>query len=140
VLIDYAHNPEGLTGLMNVARRLRAPGRLALLLGQAGNRETADIERLAETAARFHPDFVVVKETEAYMRGRAPGEVPRIIHAALVAAGVPGTSIEICTSELDSVRRVLEWSNRGDVLVLPVHDRRVRSEAIALVTGGAAPG
>ena len=89
VLIDYAHNPEGLSGLMSVAVHLRRTGRLALLLGQAGNRATADIERLAVTAARFQPDFVVIKEIEAYLRGRAPGEVPAIIRAALLRAGLP---------------------------------------------------
>ena len=94
VLIDYAHNPEGLSGLMNVAARLRRTGRIALLLGQAGNRETADIERLAATAARFQPDFVVIKETEAYLRGRAPGEVPAILRAALVRAGMPESALE----------------------------------------------
>ena len=100
VLIDYAHNPDGLRGLMNVATRLRRTGRIALLLGQAGNRSNADIEELAATAARFRPDFVVVKETESYMRGRAPGEVPAILRAALLRAGLLETAIEVHLSEL----------------------------------------
>ena len=65
VLVDYAHNPDGLHGLMEVAARLRRTGRLVLLLGQAGNRANADIEQLAAIAAAFHPDFIVVKEVEA---------------------------------------------------------------------------
>jgi cyanophycin synthetase len=133
VLIDYAHNPEGLSGLMTVAARLRRTGRLAVLLGQAGNRGTADIERLAATAARFQPDFVVVKETEAYLRGRAPGEIPAIIRAALLHAGVPESAIEVSLSELEAVTRALAWSRSGDVLVMPVHDRAVRAQAIALI-------
>src|SRR6185369_515871 len=76
VLIDYAHNPEGLRGLLEVATRLRRTGRIALMLGQAGNRPTADITALADTAARFRPDFIVIKEIESMLRGRAPGEVP----------------------------------------------------------------
>jgi UDP-N-acetylmuramyl tripeptide synthase len=134
VLIDYAHNPEGLAGLMNVAARLRRTGRIALLLGQAGNRANADIERLAATAASFRPDFVVIKETGAYLRGRAPGEVPAILRAALVQAGLPESALEVCPSELAAVRRVLEWSRSGDVLVMPVHDRMVRAEALALIS------
>ncbi len=133
VLIDYAHNPEGLSGLMSVAARLPRTGRLAVLLGQAGNRENADIERLAATAASFQPDLVVIKEIEAYLRGRAPGETPALIREALVHAGVADAALEMCSSEIDAVRRVLEWARPGDVLVMPVHDRGVRAEAIALV-------
>ncbi len=133
VLIDYAHNPDGLRGLMNVAARLRRTGRIALLLGQAGNRSNADIEELAATAARFRPDFVVVKETESFMRGRAPGEVPAILRGALVRAGVLETSLEVHLSELGAVKRVLGWARPGDVLVMPVHDRGVREEVLALL-------
>ena len=133
VLIDYAHNPEGLSGLMTVAARLPRTGRLAVLLGQAGNRENADIERLAATAASFQPDLVVIKEIESYLRGRAPGETPALIRAALLHAGVADAALEMCSSEIGAVRRVLEWARPGDVLVMPVHDRLVRAEAIALV-------
>ena len=140
VLIDYAHNPEGLSGLMTVAARLPRTGRLAVLLGQAGNRENADIERLAATAARFQPDLVVIKEIEAYLRGRAPGETPALIREALLHAGVPDAALEMCSSEIGAVRRVLEWARPGDVLVMPVHDRLVRAEAIALVAQSNAGG
>jgi cyanophycin synthetase len=133
VLIDYAHNPEGLNGLMTVAARLPRKGRLAVLLGQAGNREDADIELLAATAARFHPDLVVIKEIETYLRGRALGETPALIKAALLRAGVPEAALEICSSEIGAVTRVLEWAQAGDLLVMPLHQRLVRAEAIALV-------
>jgi UDP-N-acetylmuramyl tripeptide synthase len=136
VLIDYAHNPDGMRGLMNVAVRLRRTGRIALLLGQAGNRANADIEELAATAARFKPDFVVVKETESYMRGRAPGEVPAILRSALLRAGLLETSLEVHLSELGAVKRALNWARPGDVLVLPVHDRSVREEVVALLRQG----
>ena len=133
ILIDYAHNPDGLRGLMNVATRLRRTGRVALLLGQAGNRSNADIEELAATAARFRPDFVIVKETESYMRGRAPGEVPAILRGALLRTGLLAPSIEVHPSELGAVKRVLEWARPGDVLVMPVHDRGVRDQVLALL-------
>jgi cyanophycin synthetase len=133
VLIDYAHNPDGLRGLLNVATRLRRTGRIALLLGQAGNRSNADIEELAATAARFRPDLVVVKETESYMRGRAPGEVPAILRAGLLRAGTLESAIEVHLSELGAVQRALAWARPGDVLVMPVHDRAVRDELLVLL-------
>jgi hypothetical protein len=40
----------------------------------------------------------------------------------------------VCLSELGAVKRVLDWSRPGDVLVMPVHDRVVRAETIALIS------
>src|SRR5262249_34117222 len=78
VIVDYAHNADGLRGLLRVAEHLRrGEGRLGLLLGHAGNRRDAEIEELARVAAEFHPNLVVVKENEGFLRGRAQGEVPR---------------------------------------------------------------
>ena len=61
VLVDYAHNPDGLRGFLTVAARLRrGAGRLGMLLGHAGNRTDADIEELARVASDFKPDIIVV--------------------------------------------------------------------------------
>ena len=136
VLIDYAHNPDGLNGLMTVAARLPRTGRLAVILGQAGNRKDADIELLAAAAARFAPDLVVIKEIESYLRGRAPGETPALIRTALLKAGIVEAKLEMFPTEIGAVRGVLEWARPGDVLVMPVHDRKVRAEVIALMARG----
>ncbi|MEW5301456.1 MAG: hypothetical protein WDW36_004316 [Sanguina aurantia] len=60
VFVDYAHNPEGLRGLLGVATRTQNSGRLGLILGQAGNREDADIRELAAVASIiiFEPHLV----------------------------------------------------------------------------------
>jgi cyanophycin synthetase len=136
VLLDYAHNPEGLRGLLNVAEDLRGgTGRLGLLLGHAGNRQDTEIEELARAAAQFRPAFVVVKENEAQLRGRAPGEVPRIIRAALLRAGLPEAALAVRMSETEAVRCALEWAQPGDVLALPVHSPAARTEVLALLQG-----
>ena len=133
MLMDYAHNPDGLRGLLEVARHLRASGRLALVLGQAGNRQVGDIEQLAATAAEARPDLIVIKETEGFLRGRAPGEVPAILRAALLGSGYPESALPMRLSEVDAVRAALGWARAGDVLALPVHARVARNEVISLI-------
>ncbi len=133
MLMDYAHNPDGLRGLLEVARHLRASGRLALVLGQAGNRQVGDIEQLAATAAEARPDLIVIKETEGFLRGRAPGEVPAILRAALLGGGYPESALPMRLSEVDAVRAALGWARAGDVLALPVHARVARNEVISLI-------
>ena len=135
ILVDYAHNPEGLRGLLSVAQHLRGErGRLGLLLGHAGNRQDAELEALAAAAAEFRPALVVVKENEAHLRGRAPGEVPRLIHAALLRAGIAASALQMRMSELDAVHAALAWARCGDVLALPVHSAAARAAVVALLS------
>jgi UDP-N-acetylmuramyl tripeptide synthase len=136
ILVDYAHNPEGMRGFLRVADHLRTgTGRLALLLGHAGNRQDADIQELARVAAAFRPDLVVVKENETQLRGRAPGEIPRIIRAELLRLGLPESAVPVEDSELDAVRVALDWARPGDVLALPVHSAGARAAVVAMLDG-----
>jgi len=134
ILVDYAHNPEGLRGLLEVAEHLRgANGRLGLLLGHAGNRQDAELEALAVVAAKFHPALIVVKENEGHLRGRAPGEVPQLINAALLRAGMQHSVLQMRMSEIDAVHAALAWARPGDVLALPVHAAAARAAVVALL-------
>jgi UDP-N-acetylmuramyl tripeptide synthase len=133
LIVDFAHNPAALAGLADFAQRLRGSGRLALLLGQAGNREDADIDRLAAVAAAARPDLVVVKELGSYLRGRGSGEVPALLRRALGRAGVAQSTIADAPDEDRAVRTALSWARAGDVLVLPLHSRDGRGHALALL-------
>jgi UDP-N-acetylmuramyl tripeptide synthase len=131
-LTDYAHNPEGISGLLTVARSL-SPKRLLLLLGQAGNRGDDAIRALAAAALAFRPDHVVLKDLEGYLRGRAPGEVPGILADELRRLGLPNERMECVLPEVDAARTVLARARDGDVLVLPVHGVAARAEVAALL-------
>jgi cyanophycin synthetase len=133
VLIDYAHNPDGLRGFLSVATQLRGKGRLALLLGHAGNRQDADIAELARAAAEFNPDLIVVKEDEAHLRGRAPGEIPRIIRDELLRLGLQESALPVRDNELDAARYALEWARPGDVLALPLHSPSARAAVVSIL-------
>ncbi|MBL8515203.1 MAG: Mur ligase, partial [Betaproteobacteria bacterium] len=124
VVMDYAHNPDGLQRLLRVCASLRAgDGRLLLLLGQAGNRTDTDIRDLARVAASFAPERVVIKELPEMLRGRAPGEVPGLLYAALTDAGISAARIERIDGEVDAALHLLNSARSGDVVVLPVHQK-----------------
>jgi cyanophycin synthetase len=112
VLIDYAHNPDGLARLLAVARALPHK-RLLLLLGQAGNRS---------------------EELPNMLRGRAPGEVPALLRRALIDAGLAETQLPLGGDEIASALMLLQTARPDDVLILPLHSAVGRSE-IALRIG-----
>jgi len=136
VLIDYAHNPDGLANLLQVARQLQ-PRRLGLLLGQAGIRDDAAIAELARTAAGFAPDVVVIKELPGMLRGRTLGEIPALLRMALSVSGYDTTRVVDQADELIAARVLLAWGEPGDVIVLPIHTDAVRA-AVALELAPAA--
>jgi cyanophycin synthetase len=140
VLIDYAHNPDGLRGFLSVANQLRSStSRLGLLLGHAGNRKDADIAELARVAAGFKPELVVVKEDEAHLRGRAPGEIPRIIRDELLRLGLAESALPVRDTELEAARFALQWAQPGDVLALPLHSPSARTAVVSMLERGEPP-
>jgi len=136
LLLDYAHNPHGLTALLGVARgRMGAGGRLLLLLGQAGDRDDAAIRALARAAWAANPDRVILREIAGYSRGRPPGQVPEILARELERLGARPDELHTELDELDAVREALLWARSGDLLVLPIHAPASREQILDLVAG-----
>ncbi|MFL6194142.1 MAG: Mur ligase family protein [Thermoanaerobaculia bacterium] len=123
ILLDYAHNPDGLKAMLEVAGSLPA-GRRLMVIGQAGDRDEAAIRELARVAAEFPADLFIVKDLPEMLRGRLPGEVPEILEDELRRLGVPAERLERADSEIAAVRRALDWARPGDLLVLLVHTQR----------------
>ncbi|WP_240600280.1 glutamate ligase domain-containing protein [Solilutibacter silvestris] len=134
VLLDYAHNADGLHGLLQVAQGLRRDGRLALILGHAGNRTDGELRALADVAAAAKPDRVWLKDIGGdYLRGRAPGDVAAFLREALLAAGMHTDTLPVCLDEAAATHQALAWAKAGDLLVLPVHEPVRRDVVVALL-------
>jgi cyanophycin synthetase len=133
VWIDYAHNPHGLAALLDAAAGARGNGRLGLLLGQAGDRDDDAVRALGRAAWAAHPDHVVLKDLDGYLRGREPREVPAILRRELIAAGARDDQLDLALDETDGVHRLLAWARPGDLLVMPVHALDARERAITIV-------
>ena len=63
------------------------------MLGQAGNRTDADIRMLATVSIDFAPAYIVIKETEGLLRGRALGERGSILREEVLARGMAAAAI-----------------------------------------------
>jgi cyanophycin synthetase len=131
IVMDYAHNPDGMAALCATAGALPARRRL-LLLGQAGNRDDAQLRALGAAAWRATAfDRVIIKDMHDMLRGRPPGEIPARLREGVLGAGAPASVITDAPSEVAGVRAALEWAGAGDLLVLGVHVSR--AEVLALM-------
>jgi cyanophycin synthetase len=129
IVVDYAHNPHGMAALAATLDGLPSERRL-VMLGQAGDRDDAAIRELARAALALRPDRVLVKEMDAYLRGRAPGEVPALMADELRRAGLPEGAISTPGTEIPAVREALLWARPGDLLVLTLHQERRRVQEL----------
>lgn len=123
LFVDFAHNPHGLTALLEMAQALPAARRL-VVIGQAGDRDDHAIRELARTAWLGRPDRVLVKEMPAYLRGRPAGEVTGMLLAELRSLGAREDQLDLAVGELQAARQALAWARDGDLVLLTVHADR----------------
>ncbi len=140
ILVDFAHNPEGVRAAMQLgcALRARTPGAsLTVITGSAGDRRDEDIRDIVRELLAARPDRVLVRELEKYLRGRAPGEVPETFRRTLVQQGLPEERFARVASEVEGLERALAYAVPGDVIALLVHvDHSPVRAFLEGVTGG----
>ena len=112
-----AHNPDGLAPLPEITTGLDAPGRRLLLISCAGDRTHGTIAEMARVAAGKFDHYVC--RSYPNTRGRAPQEVPEILQAALMAAGVVETAIDVVPHAGTAIERILDMAGASDLVVLP---------------------
>jgi len=78
---------------------------------------------------------VIVKEMDKYRRGRAPGEVPRLIIDELRRLGLSPESISAAPDDMGALRLALQWGCPGDLLLVTIHvDQREALELLGSLT------
>jgi cyanophycin synthetase len=122
VVIDYAHNEDGMRGLIEICQGLRAPNaHVFLAFGSAGDRTNAILHRLGYTAARG-PDRVAIAELHRYLRGRDPQDLIQRLQAGLADGGK--TQAPVFRDELDALEWMLSASAPDDVIAITALGQR----------------
>ncbi|MCH7854457.1 MAG: Mur ligase [Proteobacteria bacterium] len=117
VLLDFAHNPQAMRALFDMAGGLPAKRRL-LAFGQAGDRPDDLIAELVRGAWSIGLDAVIVSELEVYHRGRGHGEVYKVIHDELIRCGAHENQIRHFEQEMESLDAALDWAKPGDLVIM----------------------
>jgi cyanophycin synthetase len=116
IVVDYAHNEDGMLGLIQICRGLRAPGaKIWLTFGIAGDRTNSIVHRLGYTAARG-ADRVAVAELRRYLRGRDPLDLVERLRAGVVDGGHPVPPVFM--DEMTALTWMVAQSSEGDVLAI----------------------
>ncbi len=122
VLVDFAHNPQALQALLDMANRLPSK-RKALCFSQAGDRPDDLIREFARNAWESVLDRVFVSELAKYHRGREEGAVFAVIRDELIACGANADQIEYHMEEIDSLDSAMTWARPGDLVIMLALER-----------------
>jgi UDP-N-acetylmuramyl tripeptide synthase len=123
VLVDYGHNPHGLTALRGTVDAFASRRRL-IVVGQAGDRGDEAIRELARAAWRLSPDRIVLKELPSLYRGREPGSVRAVLAEEFRRLGLPAGELVEVETEPEALDAALEWAEPGDLVVMLTHEDR----------------
>jgi cyanophycin synthetase len=155
VILDYAHNAAGLEALGDFVERLVAdaprttrPGEASwaanlrvAVVATAGDRRDEDMKDLGRVAAKYF-DEVIVRE-DVHSRGRERGETAGLIvdgvREQIGHHGVRAGSVDVVLEEMEAVRRALDRSRPGDLVVLCVDYATEVFKELELRRGVASP-
>jgi cyanophycin synthetase len=116
VILDYGHNPAAVRAMCDVVRQLDVAGRRLCVVAVPGDRRDEDIREVAQIVAGQFDHYIC--RSDDSLRGRGPTEVPDLLRAFLIEAGVDEACIDVIPSETDAVDAGLRMARPGDLLLV----------------------
>ncbi|WP_156188233.1 tetratricopeptide repeat protein [Arsenicicoccus sp. oral taxon 190] len=119
VILDMAHNEDGMQALIDVSRGLTRPGgRFHLGLGTGGDRTDEILEAMGAMAGA-QADVVHVVHKTHYLRNRTMEDLEQHLRIGLSRVGVG--EVDSYASELDGLQGILAQAGNGDVVAVMTH-------------------
>ena len=118
VLVDYAHNPAAIAGLIEFVGGLDANRRIGIITAP-GDRRDEDLLAVGRLSARL--DHVIVRD-DKYRRGRAPGEISRLIAQGLREGGLSEEHIDVVHDEEDALEHAMSYMQDNDLVFILADD------------------
>ena len=116
VILDYGHNPAAVKAMVQLTEHLEAEGRRLVVLAAPGDRRDEDVHEIARLCAGKFDRYICRRDDNP--RGRGPDEIPKMLRAALIEAGVDEERVEVVVDERAAIRRVLSQARPGDLLLI----------------------
>ncbi|NOT47770.1 MAG: cyanophycin synthetase [Acidobacteria bacterium] len=113
VLMDYAHNPAGFSGLTKFVARLPNKYR-TVVMTVPGDRRDDDIREMGEIAGHAF-DRIVIRHGH-YLRGRDPGEVTKLIQEGIARTG-KDLQVRVIPQSREAIQHAIKYGRKGELVV-----------------------
>lgn len=114
VLMDFAHNPAGFSGLQKFINKLSFKHKTGILSG-VGDRRDEDIREMGRLAGETFEKIIIRRGD--YLRGRTEAEVLELLRAGIAEAGTKPT-IEIVTDSKDAIYHAFNKAKKGELVAI----------------------
>jgi cyanophycin synthetase len=114
VLVDYAHNPHGMSALGQYLENLPATSKLGIITG-IGDRRDEDICELGKVVAGIFDEVIIRLDED--LRGRKRHEIVDLVKHGIKEAN-PFCKIEVIQDELQAIAYAIRNSRPGQLIVL----------------------
>lgn len=115
IVIDYAHNPDGVAALCRFLGSEKTGGRRWVVLTSFGNRQEAHFHKVAAAAAKSFDTYICTTDGP---RTRTVEEVSTLLAQGLAMAGVDAQNILQAPSEAAAIDRALAEIKPDDLLLV----------------------
>lgn len=113
VLMDYAHNPAGMTGLASFIKKLPNKHRTVVLNG-TGDRRDDDIREFAKIAADNFERIVIRRGN--YLRGRSEDEMYKLLQDG-IAQSENKPQVRIIAESREAIHHAIKNARKGELVV-----------------------
>ncbi|HWE29752.1 MAG TPA: cyanophycin synthetase, partial [Polyangia bacterium] len=127
VILDYGHNASALLAL-NEAISKMPHRRRKVVYTAAGDRRDEDIHRQAEIIGSFYDDVYIYEDQ--CTRGRADGEIIRLMREGFTRAKRPPRRVVQKSGELPAIAAAISGLEPGDLLLCQVDQVEVALEFV----------
>src|SRR4029079_16866175 len=116
VILDYGHNEAAVGAMVDLVERLHPLGKRIVCVAVPGDRRDENTRPIAAKVAGHFDTYICHDDDDP--RGRAPGEVPKLIKAALLDNGIPEAAILLAESEMGSIEIALGMARPTDLVLI----------------------
>lgn len=114
VIVDYAHTPHGLENVLQSARQLVPGGRVILVFGAGGDRDTSKRPMMGAIAAAM-ANYVII--TSDNPRSEDPVAICSSIEEGLLQTN-PAVDYVIVIDRRDAIKRAVEMATPDDLVIV----------------------
>ncbi len=114
VLMDFAHNPAGFTGLQNFIGKLNFKHKTGLLSG-VGDRRDEDIREMGRLAGQTF-DKIIIRRGD-YLRGRSEKEVLALLQKGIKASKM-NPVVEIVPETKEAIYHAFKKAKKGELVAI----------------------
>ncbi len=123
LIMDFAHNTHSMLAMADTIYAMPAK-RVLLQISAAGDRSDKNIQDMTIAAMKMQPALLLIAEVEAYLRGRALNEVPKLIAKTAISLGQKEENIIFVKDPLQGATYISQILQPDDLALVLVFTQR----------------